>query len=477
MSGRTARGLAAFLTALASLAAPAGAEPIELSRAGRGRITLVVRQAPVVEVFEMLARKEQVNIVLGDEVEGEVSVNLFEVTLDRAVRAIADAAGYVAEGRRGNYRIVPREEAGRDFADNNTAIRSFKIEYSDPEQIQSIVEKHLSRYGEATVLPERRLLVVEDRADFLGRIERLLAEIDRAPHQILIQARILEIKLEEEERFGIDWTAFFKNGSVGVRDFVTGGAGFFFDFLNKDIEVEITALTEKGRVRALAAPVLLTLENEESEVVIGDRLGFSVTTTINQVTTQSVEFLESGVILRFIASVDRARRIVLAIHPEVSSGTLSDDGIPSQTTTEVTTKLALDSGQSIFIAGLIRESETDDREGVPYLMDVPLLGRAFSKTLTRDLNTETVVILTARIVGDETRELNARTTQEVFQAEAELRREKRARERRIVPVDPLTQTLPGPPWMWLEYEAGRAQRAPEPEPAAPAEAAPAAPAP
>ena len=94
----------------------------------------------------------------------------------------------------------------------------------------------------------------------------------------------------------------------------------------------------RGRVRTLSTPTLLALEYEEPEVIVGDRLGFRVTTTINQVTTESVEFLESGVILKLKAWVDREGRLLLQVHPEVSTGVI-DDGIPNQTTAEVTTTL------------------------------------------------------------------------------------------------------------------------------------------
>jgi type II secretory pathway component GspD/PulD (secretin) len=450
-----------------ALACPlAAAEPIEVSPAEGGRVSVVVRDAPLAEVFEMMARTQRVNVLLGEGVEGNVSVNLFEVSLDRAIRAIADAAGYVVERRHGTYVVIKRDDAGKDSANGNTAIRAFKIEHSDPEKVSAIVEKHLSRYGEVTILEERRLLVVEDLPEFLYRIEQLLSEIDRDPRLIFIEARILEIRLDEEESLGIDWEAFFKNGSVGVRDFAFPGTGFFFDLVNSDIEVQIDALTDKGRVRTLSTPTLLAVEHQEAEVVIGDRLGFRVTTTINQVTTESVEFLQSGVILRFTASVDRQGRIVLDIHPEVSNGFILD-GLPQQRTTEVTTRLRTESGQSVFIAGLIRDSETDTRRGVPFLMDIPLLGHAFSRTVTTDLNTETVVILTAHIVGEETELVNDRKLRRVRDNERLLGDSRAKRNERIVPVKPLTESLGGVPFGGYRLNRPAAPAPAPSEPSAP----------
>jgi type II secretory pathway component GspD/PulD (secretin) len=373
----------------------------------RGPISLTIRDAPIAEVYEMLARKQRVNVLIGRGVEGAVSVNLFEVSVDEAIRSIADAAGYVAERRPGGYVIIERDEAGKDAANANTIIRTFKVEYSDVSVVASVIREHLSRYGEITELPDRKLLVVEDLPDFVARIGQLLAELDKDPRQILIEAKVLEISLDDDQTYGVDWSGVFNvddgMARVGVKDLAFKNApGFFFDLMTSDIEVAINALADKGRVRTLSTPTLLALEYQEAEVVVGDRLGFRVTTTINQVTTESVEFLESGVILRFIASVDQRGRIVLSVHPEVSNGVISLDGLPNQTTTEVTTRFVTEDGQRVFIGGLIKTKELKNRSGVPYLMDVPILGYAFRRQTTTYQNTETIVILTAHLADEET---------------------------------------------------------------------------
>ena len=124
-----------------------------------------------------------------------------------------------------------------------------------------------------------------------------------------------------------------------------------------------------------------------------------MTTTINQITTETIEFLQSGVILNVTAAVDRAGKVLLKIHPEVSNGTVQD-GIPSQTTTEVTTQLLADDGQRIFIGGLLRTTDTVSRVGLPVLSQIPVLGALFSQNEERTVNTETVVLITPYIVDE-----------------------------------------------------------------------------
>ncbi|RZJ74978.1 MAG: hypothetical protein EOO45_07050 [Flavobacterium sp.] len=110
------------------------------------------------------------------------------------------------------------------------------------------------------------------------------------------------------------------------------------DLVNGNIEAYLSALSNKGRVHTLATPRLLALEDQEASTNVGDQLGYRLTTTINNVTSESIEFLDTGVILRVTPSVDADGRIMMKIRPEVSSGSVSA-GIPSKKTTEVNTQL------------------------------------------------------------------------------------------------------------------------------------------
>ncbi len=373
-----------------------------------GKISISVQNTELNEVFEMLSREGKVNILLSSGVSGEISVNLYDVELEESIRTIAAAAGFAVEHVDGSYFIVPRTEAGKDHAGGITHLKTFKVQYSNPEQIAEILGKHLSRYGKITALTERRLLVVEELPEFLERIEQLLVELDSQPKQILIEARILEISLDDNETYGIDWSRILSvndggitsnsDSSFGIQGLnAPASPGFFFSLINPNISLALNALDAKGRVKTLSTPKLLALEHEEAEVIIGDRTGYQVTTTINQVTTESIAFLESGVILRVQSFVDHSGRIMMQIHPEVSTATVNNS-IPSLSTTEVSTNFLANDGQTIFIAGLMRNSTSKRREGVPILSDVPLIGRAFSNSEEFSTNTETVVMITPYIV-------------------------------------------------------------------------------
>lgn len=364
-------------------------------------MSFVFRDAPVAELFEMLSRKERVNIMLTPGVTGKVTVNLYDISLRQAIYAIAEAAGYSVEERGGGYVILDKRDGARRPIPGGMEVRAMRVQYSNPRMVADIVSKYSSPEGKVTLLEERKTLILEDSPAVLARMERLLREVDKEPTQIMIEAKILEVMLDDTQNFGIDWTRVFNSGGVdqlGTKGLANRASpGLFFNLVNRNIDVYLSALSNKGKIHTLATPKLLTLENQEAVTNVGDKIGYRLTTTINNVTTESIQFLETGVILRVVPSVDVDGRISMKIRPEVSSGSVTG-GIPSKKTTEVTTQLIAQDGQSVLIAGLIKNSAGYRRTGVPLLADIPGVGRLFSSTESIGVATETIVLITPRIV-------------------------------------------------------------------------------
>jgi len=372
------------------------------------RISMTMKDADLADVMDMMSREQRVNIFVSTDSNEQVSFSLYDMTLPDAVRAIANAAGLAVEHYDGNYFIVDRDEAGKYAPDALTQVKSFELQYVTGEEIQSLLEPYLSDYGEMTVFNEKNIFLIEDTPEFLRRISVLVRAIDKQPTQILIEAKILEVTLTDEDSYGLDWTKFFDSDG-GSGEFGTQGLGnpaspgLFFNYANDNISAALDALTSQGRVRTLSSPKLLAIEDQESSVIIGDRRGYSVTTTINQVTTQSVEFLESGVILRVTPSVDAAGKVLMDIHPEVSTGVIDPlTGIPSQSTTEVTTRMLVPDGQTIFVGGLIKHRIEESKRGVPIVSSIPGIGRLFSSRENNKTNTETIVLIKPSIIEGST---------------------------------------------------------------------------
>lgn len=386
-------------------------------------ISMTMKDADLADVMDMIAREYRLNIFVSTDTTETVSFSIYDMQVRDAIHSIASAAGLAMEYSQGNYYLVDRDEAGKYAPDALTIVRGFELQYVGVSDIAIVLTPYLSEYGEITIVPERNMFLVEDTPAFLRRIATLVDEIDRRPVQILIEAKILEISLTDEDEYGLDWSKFFFSdgesqtfGTRGLGD--ASGAGIFLDYTTPDFDVALNALTSQGRVRTLSTPQLLALENVESSVIIGDRRGYAVTTTINQVTTETIEFLESGVILRVTASVDTEGQVLMDIHPEVSTGVIDPlTGVPSQTTTEVTTQMIVPDQATIFVGGLIKTRIEESKQGVPVIGRLPLLGRLFSNRQFTNTNTETIVLITPTIVQAGTAPLDAQTADKVLDLE------------------------------------------------------------
>lgn len=416
MKIRAAR--ATVLATMLLLAAVTRAQDVE------HRISMTMKDADLADVMDMISREQRVNVFVSTDSSEQVSFSLYDMSVPEAIRSIANSAGLAVEHYDDNYYIVDRDEAGKYAPDAITHVRAFELQYVDVDEIASLLDPYLSDYGEITLFTERNMFLVQDTPEFLRRISALVATIDEKPAQIMIEAKILEVTLTDEDSYGLDWSKVF-NSDGGGGTFGTQGlsdptsAGLFFDYATPDITATLNALTSQGRVRTLSTPKLLALENVESSVIVGDRRGYSVTTTINQVTTESVEFLESGVILRVTSSVDDNGQVMMDIHPEVSTGVIDPlTGIPSQTTTEVKTRMIVPDSSTIFVGGLIKNRIDESKRGVPVVGRIPVVGGLFSNRQTSTTNTETVVLITPTIVRPRQQTIDERSSEQIRQIES-----------------------------------------------------------
>lgn len=368
-----------------------------------GKISLSIQELDIREVMQMLSREQRINIFVADGVSGDVSVNLYDMDTLQAVSLIAESAGFVVEQRNNSFFVIQRDDAGKLRQSDRLEVRSFKVQYASTSEIETILQDYVSEFGSIKALQENDLLLVEDLPSFLDRMELLLAEIDREPKQIMIEAKILEISLSDNQSYGLDWAKLFDSsggsGSLGTQSLANStSAGLFAQYNNSNVNLVLNALKERGRLRTISTPKLLAMEGLEAETVVGTEIGYKVTTTINQVSTESIEFLESGIILKVTPTVDREGRIMLDIFPEVSTGSVNDDGVPSKATTQVSTRMLVPDGKTVFLGGLIRHQVNNSREGIPVLGDLPVIGGLFSNRSKNIISTEIVVLITPRIV-------------------------------------------------------------------------------
>ena len=341
------------------------AQKDDQTSAGENLITLNVNNASIVEVLQILSKKRKVNIVSGKSVTGNISVNLYNVSFEEALDAVVKSNGYTYS-QKGNVIFVHGGEWKEDISSSimNADLRLYKIDHADVEETYNIVEKMLSRFGKSVMSKTEKSIVVEDLAYNLRKIDNLIKRIDVPPRQVMIEAKILEARLNNQNTFGVDWNSIGKDDAFKVEGFAKLTSGFSYVLDKDNFDLVLKALTEKSNVKTLAAPRLLAIDGEESSIIIGSELGYRVTTTINQVTTESVEFLDVGTKLVITPKIANDKFITMKVHPEVSDGEVVL-GLPSKRTTEATTNIVVKDGGTIVIGGLINNKTEEVKNQIP----------------------------------------------------------------------------------------------------------------
>jgi type II secretory pathway component GspD/PulD (secretin) len=367
-------------------------------------VTVSVQDMDITELLQMFSKSRGLNIVCGDDVRGRVSLELRDVPFEQALDSAVSTAGCQAV-KRGDIYFVNRipDDDPNDCVLKE--VKTFRLDYAPVTEIQTVVTQMLSRAGRVTNYPPLRAVVVEDRPDVLDRVASVIAQLDRPPRQVLIEAKIIEARLSRDMVYGIDWSLLFSSkdgsGSFSGEGFTTPQQvrkdGVFVTWGTADFQATLESIEGIDELNTLAAPRLLAVDGTEAEIIIGGELGFSVVTTLDNSVIQSVEFLDVGAQLRIIPTIANDGYVLMNIHPELSDGVI-DEGLPSKTTAEVTTNVLVKDGQTLFIGGLIRERSEQIRRGIPLLVRIPLLGVLFGKTSYSTSKSELITLITPRII-------------------------------------------------------------------------------
>ncbi|MFN3651213.1 MAG: secretin N-terminal domain-containing protein [Armatimonadota bacterium] len=277
------------------------------------------------------------------------------------------------------------------------------------------------------VTPERNTnsLIITTSPENVQAVKDLIADLDIEVKQVLLEAIVAEVTLDNQQRFGVEYLlGNLRNQIQGVFPVLPGrgpisadplGAGFRYTVIRGDLTAMVTAIGRDERVRILSTPRIFTSNNQEAEIDITDSIPYLEGNSIGfggQVST-SVDFLNVGLILNVTPRITEDGMVTVDVYQEDSNliefRNVGNGAVAPVTTQRVTdTSVALRDGDTLVLSGLQRESQTLVRNKIPVLGDIPVLGNLFRNTTRLKKRTELVVFLTPRVVNnsDEARALS-----------------------------------------------------------------------
>jgi general secretion pathway protein D len=274
----------------------------------------------------------------------------------------------------------------------------------------------VTRQGRVRVIADEvnnALVIMATPRDYRA-VEAALRKLDIVPLQVLIEATIAEVTLNDTLRYGVQWFLSKEGHGLTLSEIATGAVssafpGFSYLYSGRsNLRTVLNALESVTDVKVISSPQLMVLDNQTAHLQVGDQVPVAVQQSVSVTnpdapTVNTIEFRDTGVILNVTPRVNAGGLVTMEIEQEVSDVTNTvTSGIDSPTISQRSIKstVAVQSGDTIALGGLISDSKTATQSGIPFLMDIPILGHLFRTDSFTDSRTELLVLITPRVVRD-----------------------------------------------------------------------------
>jgi general secretion pathway protein D len=272
-----------------------------------------------------------------------------------------------------------------------------------------------------TAVEESNALLIRATSGQWESIRRVIDRLDQIPLQVVIEAQIVQVDLIDELSFGVQW--FFEHGiadanlraDAAARNAFSGiggaiGAnpgGATWSFIGRDAFAVLTALDTKSNITVLSAPSIVVLNNKQATINSGQSIPVSTTQIGNPIgggamqPVQNFQYLQTGITMRVTPRVNPGGLVFLEIEQEDSTpGPLATavGGNRSVDTRNISTEVAVQSGETVVLGGLIKQSDTAGSSGLPFVSRVPILGSLFGNRARQSSRQELLVLITPRVV-------------------------------------------------------------------------------
>jgi type IV pilus assembly protein PilQ len=429
------------------------------------RLTLNFQEIETRAVLQLLADASGQNIVVSDSVSGNVTLRLQNVPWDQALDIVLRTKGLDKRKQDNVIIVAPQEElASREKADlaarkdiqELAPLRSeyLQVNYAKATDMAGLVKSQggtlLSTRGSVSVDERTNTLLLQDTADRLADIRRLVATLDIPVRQVLIEARIVIVNDDFKRELGarVGYTTAQANGAngiwttsgtaaatdtsiasaLGIRNGsnttgiavptgasaplrynvnlpVASPAGSFALGIlgsNYIVDLELSAAQAETRAEVISSPRVITANQKEATIETGTEIPYQQSASSGATT---ISFKKAVLSLKVTPQITPDNRIILDLDVKkdsIGTITVTSGGVnvPSIDTKEIITQVLMNDGQTVVLGGVLETQHRDDQTKVPYLGDIPILGNLFKTTTKTNNKDELLIFVTPKIVRE-----------------------------------------------------------------------------
>ena len=328
---------------------------------------------------------------------------LRDVSIDQALQVILTTQQLERKLLNDSTLLIYPNTAVKQREHQELVTRSFYLVNADVKQAQALV-RTIAKTRDIHVDERLNLLVVRDTPEVVRLIERLLASIDLAEPEVVLEVEVLEVSSSRMDEIGLQWPESLQFGLPGSPGMVDLSRRDSFRGSIANPALLATLRGSSGRGNVLANPRLRARNHEKAKVMIGEKLPvFTTTSTANVGVSASVSYLDVGLRLEFEPSVQLDNDVVIKVNLDVSTLIGTVPGPQGSVAYRVgsrqaNTSLRLRDGETQVLAGLIRDEDTRSVAGVPGLSTLPWVGWLFGKQTGDRNKSEIVLLITPHVV-------------------------------------------------------------------------------
>ncbi|WP_123709741.1 DNA uptake porin HofQ [Raoultella terrigena] len=387
-------------------------------------ISLVVDEAPVVQVLQTLAALRQQNLVVASDVSGTLSLHLHNVPWQQALRSVVDSAGltFSQQGTILYVHTLAWKKAQQAQLESDRAKRrqnlplqrhSIVLRYADAGELAKGGDRLLSPRGSLTVDKRTNRLLIRDDAEHLAALKTWALEMDLPVGQVELAAHIVSMSETSLRELGVKWSLAEASSVPGSGKFTALGSqlavgdastrtGFNIGRINgRLLALELSALEQKQQVDIIASPRLLASHMQPASIKQGSEIPYQVSRGENGAT--SVEFKEAVLGMEVTPTVLQQNRVRLKLRiSENTPGQVlqQENGeVLAIDKQEIETQVEVNSGETLALGGIFSQKNKSARDSIPLLGDIPLLGQLFRRDGKDNERRELVVFITPRILA------------------------------------------------------------------------------
>jgi type IV pilus assembly protein PilQ len=404
------------------------------------KLSLNFQDIDVRSVLQLIADFTSLNLVASDTVQGGITLRLQNVPWDQALDLVLKTKG-LDKRKIGNVLLVaPADEIAARERQEMESLKQIaelaplrrellQVNYAKAADIAKLFQSVTSAEAKTD---ERGSITVDDRTnniiayqtqDRLDELRRIVSQLDIPVRQVMIEARIVEATVGYDKALGVRWGGsstngnFTANGGTATSSTTTGqstsapyvdlgasgatsGIGISFLTDNTTLDLELSAMEKTGNGEIVSQPKVVTSDKETAKILKGTEIPYQESSSSG---ATSVSFKEASLSLEVTPQITPDNRIIMEVKVTKDEPDYLNmvNGVPPIKKNEVNAKVLVSDGETIVIGGVFSNTQSKTVDKVPFLGDVPYLGRLFRRDVVSEDKTELLVFLTPRIMNNQ----------------------------------------------------------------------------